>query len=112
MSPLWPYIVNTAISLDHGPSTLVDLVDHSRPMTDGGPETVQSQVVWQATGLNNTQHNLLIFVGAGQPYAIVDGLMYVLPLFLCLLVMDIFVMIAILLTRRHHPPCHQLLLHH
>ena len=75
MSPLWPYLVNTAISLDHGPSTLVDLVDHSRPPTDGGPETVQSQVVWKATGLNNTQHNLLISVGAGQPYAIVDGLM-------------------------------------
>lgn len=76
LSPLWPYTVNTAISLDSGPITLVDLVDHSRPNVGQGSETVQSKVVWNATGLNNTQHNLLISVGAGQPYAIVDGLIY------------------------------------
>ena len=78
LSPLWPYTVNTAISLDFGPSTLVDLVDHSRPSTKGGPETVRSQIVWSATGLVKTQHNLMISVGTGQPYAIVDGLMCVL----------------------------------
>lgn len=78
LSPLWPYTVNTAVSLDYGPITLIDLVDHSRPNTGQGPETVQYQVVWNATGLANTQHNLLISVGAGQPYAIVNGLMYVL----------------------------------
>ena len=116
MSPRWPYLVNTAISLDHGRPTLVDLVDHSRPRTHGGPQTVQSHVVWKATGLKNTRHSLLISVGAGQPYAIVDGLMYVLSLFLCLLVTGIFVMIVILamqrmLAPRYHPPCHQLLLH-
>ena len=76
MSPLWPYIVNTEISLDSGPSTLVDLVDYSRPRTDGGPETVKSHVVWNATGLANTQHHLRISVGVNQPYAVVDGLMY------------------------------------
>ena len=53
-------------------------MDHSSPSTGQGPETVQYQVVWHATGLNNTQHNLLISVGAGQPYAVVDGLVYVL----------------------------------
>ena len=84
LSPLWPYTVNTAISLDSGPSILVNLVDTSRPSTDGGPETVQSSVVWNATGLANIQHNLLISVGAGQPYAIVDGLMYVCSLLLFL----------------------------
>ena len=78
LSPLWPYTVTTAISLDSGPSTLVSLVDHSRPSTNGGPETVQSQVVWSATGLANTQHNLLMFMGPGQSYAVVDALMYVL----------------------------------
>jgi hypothetical protein len=78
LSPLWPYTVNTAVSLDSGSITLIDLVDHSRPSTGQGPETVQSQVVWNATGLTNTQHNLRISVGAGQPFAIVDALMYVL----------------------------------
>jgi hypothetical protein len=74
MSPLWPYLVNTAITLDSGPPILVDLVDHSRPNTVEGPETVQSQVVWGASGLNNTQHTLVMSVGAGQPYAIMDTL--------------------------------------
>ncbi|KAF8888149.1 hypothetical protein CPB84DRAFT_1473740 [Gymnopilus junonius] len=78
-SPLWPYLVNTAISLDEGPITLVDLVDHSRNDTVTGPETVQSHVVWNATGLNYTRHLLNISVGAGQPFAVVDGLIYTTP---------------------------------
>ena len=79
LAPLWPYLVNTAVSLDSGPITLIDLVDHtaSSPSTAQGPETIQYHVVWNATGLANTHHNLLISVGAGQPYAVVDGLMYV-----------------------------------
>ena len=47
-------------------------MDHSSPNTGQGPETIPSQVVWQATGLANTQHNLLISVGPGQPYVVVD----------------------------------------
>ncbi|KDR84488.1 hypothetical protein GALMADRAFT_133773 [Galerina marginata CBS 339.88] len=78
-SPLWPYTVNTAISLDGGPSTLVDLVDHSHNDTGQGPETVQSRVVWNATDLNFTQHVLNISVGVGQPFAVVDGLIYTDP---------------------------------
>ena len=80
ISPLWPYLVNTAVSLDSGPITLIDLVDHSSPSTGQGPETIQYQVVWHTTELANTHHNLLISVGAGQPYAVVDGLMCVLSL--------------------------------
>lgn len=75
MSPRWPYLVNTAISLDSGAPFLVDLVDHSRPNAVEGPETVQSQIVWGASGLTNTQHTLVMSVGAGQPFAIVDALM-------------------------------------
>ena len=79
MSPLWPYLVNTAVSLDSGPTDLIDLTDHSRPENPGGngSETVKSQVVWGVTGLTKSQHTLLISVGAGQPYAIVDALMWV-----------------------------------
>ncbi|KAG5354006.1 hypothetical protein J132_00755 [Termitomyces sp. J132] len=76
MSPLWPYRVNTAVSLDSGPVILLDLVDHSRPNVGQGPETVQSQVIWGSGELSNTQHTLVISVGAGQPYAIVDALVY------------------------------------
>jgi hypothetical protein len=68
------------VTLQAVPITTIDLVDHSSPSTGQGPETVPYQVVWQVTGLTNTQHNLLISVGVRQPYAVVDGLMYVLSL--------------------------------
>ena len=68
--------MNTALSLDGGSATLVDLVDHSRPDSGGlGPETVRYDVVWSAVGLDNTLHTLVVSVGARQPFAIVDGLM-------------------------------------
>lgn len=77
LSPLWPYLVNTAVSLDSGPILLIDLVDHSSSTSAvQGPETVESHVVWNATGLANGPHRLVISVGAGQPFAIVDGLIY------------------------------------
>jgi len=75
MSPRWPYLVNTDVSLDSAPPVLIDLVDHSKPDVGIGPETVQSQVVWGIAGLPNQQHTIVIFVGAGQPYAVVDTLM-------------------------------------
>ncbi|KAG6868231.1 hypothetical protein C0993_005931 [Termitomyces sp. T159_Od127] len=76
VSPLWPYHVTTAVSLDSGPVSLLDLVDQSRRETDGGPETVQSRVVWSSGELANTQHTLVISVGKGEPYAIVDAIVY------------------------------------
>ncbi|KAF8967542.1 hypothetical protein BDZ97DRAFT_1755965 [Flammula alnicola] len=79
LSPKWPYEVNTAVSLDSGPLFLIDLVDHTSPSTGQGPETVQSAVVWNATGLNDTQHTLVISVGPGQSFGIVDGLIYTDP---------------------------------
>lgn len=82
MSPRWPYLVNTAVSLDYEPPILLDLEDHSQPNVGQGPETIQSQVIWNAGGLTNTQHSLLISVGTGQPYAVVDALMYYLACFL------------------------------
>ena len=109
---MWPYTVNTAVSLDSGPITLIDLVDHSPPSTSQGPETVQSQVVWNVTGLTNTQHNLRISVGAGQPFAIVDALMYVLPPSQAMPIdYNVSIMVAILMRQMlapRLPPHHQL----
>ncbi|KAH6891583.1 hypothetical protein BKA70DRAFT_850997 [Coprinopsis sp. MPI-PUGE-AT-0042] len=77
MSPLWSYAVSTMVTLDDTPPAVIDLVDHSRPDVGGtGPETVQSQVVWSATGLNDTQHTLVISVANQHRFAIVDGLLY------------------------------------
>ncbi|KAF8967536.1 hypothetical protein BDZ97DRAFT_1916822 [Flammula alnicola] len=75
-SPLWPFRMTTAISLDGTNSELVDLRDHSQPVVEGAPETSQSQVVWFRDGLDNTQHTLVISIGAGRNLAIVDGLQY------------------------------------
>lgn len=74
LSPLWPYNVNTAISLDSSPVSLIDLVDHGKPDRNQGSESVPSGVVWSASRLSNTQHILRISVGAGQSFAIVDAL--------------------------------------
>ncbi|TRM65163.1 hypothetical protein BD626DRAFT_214489 [Schizophyllum amplum] len=76
MSPKWPYTVNTAVSVDGGGVTLVDLVDHNTPSQGGGSETLQSAVVWADTGLDNGEHTLTISVGGGQQFAIVDAIVY------------------------------------
>jgi hypothetical protein len=77
MSPLWPYAVSTALTLDSRPTVIVDLTDYNTPAASGGGlETVQSAVVWSALDLPNATHNLRISVGRGQQNAIVDGIMY------------------------------------
>lgn len=77
LSPLWPYHVTTQVQLDSQAPVLINLVDTSLPDQGGGPETVQSGVLWSATGLNNSIHQLVISIGNGEPFAIVDGFMYV-----------------------------------
>ncbi|KXN84948.1 hypothetical protein AN958_11890 [Leucoagaricus sp. SymC.cos] len=76
MSPLWPYAVSTALTLDSQPTIVVDLTDHSTPNTAGGIETVRSNVVWSAQNLQNTTHSLRISVWRGQTFAVVDGITY------------------------------------
>ena len=76
-SPLWTFSVTTQVALDGSPPVLLDLRDYSQPYVDNGPETVQSSVVWSQTGLADTQHALMVSVGAGQTFAIMDALVYV-----------------------------------
>jgi len=73
MSPLWPYRVSTAVSVDGGPAIVVSLVDSSRPDARTGPETVNSSIVWSAVGLENREHTLVVSVAVGEPFAIVDA---------------------------------------
>jgi hypothetical protein len=85
MSSLWPYVVNTAISLDGGAPVLFDLQDYTQPNAGGGPPTAKSRIVAKADGLENTQHTVRVSVGAAQHYAIMDMLMCeYLYLYLCL----------------------------
>jgi len=112
LSPLWPYNVTTAVSLDSSSPSIIDLVDHSTPSAGQGSETVPSRVVWSAAGLSNTQHTLRISVGSGERYAIVDGLMYVFiqlslkPLLLTMLILQLYRPIGVVhVIRRADWPC-------
>ncbi len=75
LSPLWPYAVSTALTLDSRPTVTVDLTDYASPATGGGLETAGYSVVWSAENLPNATHTLRISVGRGQQFAIVDGIM-------------------------------------
>ena len=88
-SPLWPFRVSTALSLDGASAQTVDLTDNSVPTVDDGPETVQSQVVWSLVGLENTEHTLVISVATGEDIAILDALMCVTRQFIVYLFFDI-----------------------
>lgn len=74
MSPLWPYSVDSAISLDSGPLETVNLTD-SLPASDGSFENVQSNAVWGKTGLTNGPHTVV--VSKSSYYVVVDAFMYV-----------------------------------
>ncbi|KAF8804293.1 hypothetical protein BYT27DRAFT_7039522, partial [Phlegmacium glaucopus] len=75
-SPLWTFPVTTQVALDNLPPVLLDLRDYKVPITVDVLETGLSSVVWSQTDLANTQHTLLVSVGKGQPYAILDALVY------------------------------------
>ena len=70
-APLWPYAVGTTVSLDGGPSTLLDLQDHAQPLAAQSGATSASHIVWQATGLENQEHVLRVTPGNGL--AVVDS---------------------------------------
>lgn len=75
MSPLWPYAVAAQIALDSFPPSIVALEDFSHT-TDGGPETVNTSVVWSQTGLVNGTHNLTVSFAPGSLYVALDALIY------------------------------------
>lgn len=77
LSPLWPYVVNTAISLDNHPPFPVDLTDTAHLSQGGIAETVKYQVVWGATGLENTTHTVVAsMVPTDGSYVVVDAFTY------------------------------------
>lgn len=75
---MWTFSVTTQVELDDLPPVLLDLRDYTQRFENNGPETVQSSVVWSQTGLENTQHTLVVSVGPGESLAILDTLVYVL----------------------------------
>jgi hypothetical protein len=76
MSPLWPYPVNSMVSLDGSPGECVSLQDSSTPPTDGGPETVKSAPVWGVEGLKDGEHELIVSMCPGGQFVVVDAFIY------------------------------------
>ncbi|KAJ7483870.1 hypothetical protein B0H11DRAFT_2279850 [Mycena galericulata] len=74
MAPFWSSSVGAQVAIDAGEPFVIGL---EAVMKRGlGQETLQSQVVWGATELPNTQHTLVISMPAGFEYVILDGLIY------------------------------------
>lgn len=77
MSPLWPFPISVAISVDNGNSATVDLRDYSSPPSpNSSRETVQSQVVWASSSLTNDTHSVVISMADDSQFVVVDGFVY------------------------------------
>ncbi|KAK0229205.1 hypothetical protein EDD85DRAFT_776319 [Armillaria nabsnona] len=75
LAPLWPYKVDTEVTLDNGPSTTIDLTDTSTKSVGNGSETVMWNVRWSRTGLSNTSHTLRMSMAPSGQYIVVDAIM-------------------------------------
>ncbi|KAK0493338.1 hypothetical protein EDD18DRAFT_417654 [Armillaria luteobubalina] len=75
LAPLWPYEVDTEVTLDNGPSAIIDLTDTSVTSVGHGSETVMWNVRWSRTGLSNTSHTLRMSMAPSGQYIVVDAIM-------------------------------------
>lgn len=75
MDPFWSSGVGAQLQLDGQGPFVIDLRDYSVATELGLRETLQSQVVWSATQLPDTNHTLVITLGAGMDFVVLDGLM-------------------------------------
>jgi hypothetical protein len=77
MAPLWPYTVNTVVTVDDYPPVLVDMTDPSNSEPVGNPPTVASSVLWGMSGLANTEHTIVMSMASSGMYIVVDALVCV-----------------------------------
>ncbi|KAF9037866.1 hypothetical protein BDZ89DRAFT_433189 [Hymenopellis radicata] len=78
ISTLWPYSVNTTVTLDGQDPEQLNLTDPLASSSDGGSASSSYAVHWGRTGLANTTHKLVLSAGANQasPYTVVDAFIY------------------------------------
>ena len=72
-APKWPYTVDSYVALDGGSPTLVSMTG---PLQDSatGEETIAAAALWSETGLNNTNHQIVVTPGPSR-YTVSDGFM-------------------------------------
>lgn len=77
-APLWPYQVNTTVTLDGGKGHFLDLTDYDSLGKEGvgQVETVLSQVRWSQPGLEDKEHTLVATMPEGATYLVVDAITY------------------------------------
>ncbi|KAH7103963.1 hypothetical protein BKA62DRAFT_695162 [Auriculariales sp. MPI-PUGE-AT-0066] len=76
--PLWPYLVNTTVTLDNTTSAVLDLTDYDlldKPDV-GTVETVLSEVRWSHTGLEDTEHTIVLTMVPDATYLVFDAVTY------------------------------------
>ncbi|KAJ7823088.1 hypothetical protein B0H14DRAFT_3146164 [Mycena olivaceomarginata] len=74
VSPRWPYMVTSRISIDGGAAVSVNLTDlNASPTPIGGSESAMYSVAWSATNLANKSHKILVTY---ENYIVVDGFLY------------------------------------
>ncbi|KDR67337.1 hypothetical protein GALMADRAFT_147139 [Galerina marginata CBS 339.88] len=76
LSPRWPYPISTEISIDGEAPIVVDLQDHSLPITDSGPSTGGSIGAFSYHGTESKLHTIVVTGSAQNPYAVVDSLVF------------------------------------
>lgn len=78
LSPFWPSRVGAQVVLDGQGPFVIDFEDYGVAQERGlGQETLQSQVVWRATGLLDTNHTIVISMPPDMQHVVLDGLMCV-----------------------------------
>ncbi|PBK71353.1 hypothetical protein ARMSODRAFT_1017257 [Armillaria solidipes] len=77
LSPLWPYWVNSTITIDGGDETTLNLTDPVASTTDsGGSESSPYGVRWSQTGLSNSSHEVVVSMASSGQWVVVDGFIY------------------------------------
>ncbi|KAJ7036733.1 hypothetical protein C8F04DRAFT_1094235 [Mycena alexandri] len=76
MDPFWSSAAGAQVQIDGQGPFVIDLRDYVVATESGLRETQQSQVVWSATQLPDTNHTLVITMGAGMDFVVLDGLTY------------------------------------
>ena len=74
MAPLWPFTINTVVTLNGGPPQLIQMTDPLNIEPDGSNPTVNTSVLWGQTGLADVQHTLVMSMTPNGTYVIVDAL--------------------------------------
>ncbi|KIY73926.1 hypothetical protein CYLTODRAFT_485065 [Cylindrobasidium torrendii FP15055 ss-10] len=78
LSSMWPYPVNSTVTLDGEDSVFLNLTDPGATPANGGSASAQWGPRWFKTGLSNTTHELVVTMSSkqGGTWIVVDGFIY------------------------------------